>query len=387
MQPTIYFASDHAGFELKNLLVSYVRDTLRYDVIDCGADVYDQNDDFTEFIATAVREISANPKTTKGIILGGSGQGEAMLANRFHNVRAVVYYGGDEEIIRLSRVHNDANVLSLGARFIDSEEAKHAVSLWLSFEHEPVDKYDRRILDIELESQDETVIPTPLLSPLAVTLAPSIPAQSFTQIESLFLSLTGVASEVQVDLVDGVFAPFVSWPFTEAGAIKELFKLQKYADVFDIEIDCMSMHPEKYLDAFVALGVSRVIVHAGTTSVFEDCIAHACANGYAIGLGILNSTPMEVLTTYAEVIDFVQVMGIEHIGQQGQPFDVRTLETVKTIRSLYPRLEIAVDGAVNKDTIPALVEAGVNRFTPGSAIVASENPSQAYRELARMVGL
>ena len=115
LQPIIYFATDHAGFELKQALLPFVRDILGYEVVDCGATSLNPEDDFTDFISQAAREVAANPDGTKAIILGGSGQGEAMLANRFHSVRAVVYYGGNKDIITLSRTHNDANVLSLGA--------------------------------------------------------------------------------------------------------------------------------------------------------------------------------------------------------------------------------------------------------------------------------
>lgn len=127
----IYISTDHAGFKLKQTLVSYLKD-LEYDVEDFGAHQYDENDDYPDFIAPVARAISddSNQKSM-GIILGGSGQGEAIVANRFPRVRAVVCYGPPFEIVRLSREHNDANILSLGARFITEDEAKEAVVLWL----------------------------------------------------------------------------------------------------------------------------------------------------------------------------------------------------------------------------------------------------------------
>ncbi|MCF7835955.1 MAG: RpiB/LacA/LacB family sugar-phosphate isomerase [Candidatus Marinimicrobia bacterium] len=126
----IYLASDHAGFELKESLRKWLVEE-GYEVKDFGAFSLIEKDDYPDFIKPLAKEISENPNDAKGIILGGSGQGEAITANRFKNVRAVVYYGGQKEIIKLSREHNDANILSLGARFLSKEEAKDAVKIWL----------------------------------------------------------------------------------------------------------------------------------------------------------------------------------------------------------------------------------------------------------------
>lgn len=224
--------------------------------------------------------------------------------------------------------------------------------------------------------------PMPLRS-----LVPSLPAQSFTEIRTLLDTLRGISPGVQIDIVDGVFAPYVSWPFTEPDVIHAFTQLGEYCNDFEIEIDCMCMHPEVYLDLFVALGVKRVVIHAGSTDDYEGCITHAHTHGYRIGLGIKNDTPTEIRDEYIPLFDFVQVMGIAHIGVQGQPFDERTLDTVSEIRKKYPHLEIAVDGAVNAETMPALFDVGVDRFAPGSAIAKSNDPRTAYKQLTQMVGL
>ena len=144
----IYFASDHAGFELKNALRTYVQNELSHETIDCGAFAYDETDDYPGFVRKAAESV-ARDSAARAIILGKSGQGEAMAANRFPNVRAAVYYGGSEEIVTLSRVHNDANVLSLGAGFLDEETAKRVVSLWLQTEFSGEARHKRRIRDID----------------------------------------------------------------------------------------------------------------------------------------------------------------------------------------------------------------------------------------------
>jgi len=145
----IFIATDHAGFELKNSLIPFLTEELGHEVVDCGAFSYDEDDDYPDFISVAISNLKEEIGETKAIILGGSGQGEASLANRYSGIRAAVYYGGPEEIITLSREHNDANVLSLGARFIDEITAKEAVRLWLSTDFSGEERYRRRIEKID----------------------------------------------------------------------------------------------------------------------------------------------------------------------------------------------------------------------------------------------
>jgi len=139
----IVLASDHAGFEYKRELLQYLEE-MGVETVDVGAHTYDENDDYPEFIANAAKEVSAHPNNTIAVILGGSGQGEAMVANRFREVRAAVYNTDNPKIVKLAREHNDANVLSLGARFITIEQAKEAVKLFLATPFSEDPKYNRR---------------------------------------------------------------------------------------------------------------------------------------------------------------------------------------------------------------------------------------------------
>ena len=143
----IHLATDHAGLDLKNTIKEFL---LRggYDVTDNGAHEYDALDDYPDFIFPCARAVAADP-SSRGIILGGSGQGEAMAANRIKGVRAAVFYNGPEEIIKLSREHNNANILSLGARFMSEEEIYKIIELWLE---EPFEggRHERRIAKLDL---------------------------------------------------------------------------------------------------------------------------------------------------------------------------------------------------------------------------------------------
>ena len=381
MKPTIYLASDHAGFELKQELIAYVRDELGYAVHDHGAHTYDPEDDFTDFVAQTAREVSASPTTSLGIILGGSGQGEAMLANRFHDVRAVVYYGGDMQIISLSREHNDANVLSLGARFVSVDDAKKAVALWLSTPHNPKEKYDRRIEEMESMSLSGAALTTAV----TYSLVPSYPAESYEALAEVMTKLEGSASGMQIDMVDGQFVPAISWPFTEKDVASAVTKLERFKDSFVLEADCMCLDPLQYLDTFVRAGFKRIVIHMESTDAYSACIAHKQEHGYMLGFAITNDTPLQVVDAYIDDVDFIQVMGIKEVGKQGEPFDERTLSTVTRLRSRYPHLEIAVDGAVNTVTLPLLKRAGATRFAPGSAIVHAPDVVDAYEQLSSML--
>ncbi len=127
---TVHFATDHAGFELKESLKRYVA-SLGHEVKDHGAFAYDADDDYPGFVVEAARAVAADG-TSRAIILGASGAGEAIVANRIAGVRAGTYYGGPLDIVRLMREHNDTNTLSLGARFLSEEQAHGAVRLWLN---------------------------------------------------------------------------------------------------------------------------------------------------------------------------------------------------------------------------------------------------------------
>lgn len=126
----IFLAADHAGFELKEFLSNHLIQ-LGYNVEDCGAYEMDSTDDYPDFIIPAARKVASDPDS-RGIIMGGSGQGEAIAANRIKGVRAAVYYDGPIDIVRLSRSHNNANILSLGARFISNEKAVEVVKMWFN---------------------------------------------------------------------------------------------------------------------------------------------------------------------------------------------------------------------------------------------------------------
>lgn len=144
----IYLATDHAGFELKEKVKAWLKER-GYTVHDEGAFELNPEDDYPDFVRVAAKQVAGNPEEDRAIIFGGSGQGEAMVANRYPGVRATVYYGGQPEIIDLSRSHNNANVLALGARFVSAKEAFEAIETWLKAPAATDERHLRRVAKID----------------------------------------------------------------------------------------------------------------------------------------------------------------------------------------------------------------------------------------------
>lgn len=157
----VYIATDHAGFALAQAL-SACAAGLGHDVENCGAYTFDASDDFTDFISRAGRKLAADAAArveSRAIVLGGSGQGEAMLMNRFKGVRCALYYGeaGNQidasgkslDMLASTRMHNDANALSLGARFLNEEAAKAAVTRFLGTPFSGEERHARRIAKLD----------------------------------------------------------------------------------------------------------------------------------------------------------------------------------------------------------------------------------------------
>lgn len=126
----IHIATDHAGLDLKNIIRDYLI-SKGHEVTDHGAHEYDALDDYPDYIFPCAKAVASDLES-RGIILGGSGQGEAMAANRVKGVRAAVFYNGPVEIVKLSREHNNANILSLGARFMTEDEIYDVIQMWLN---------------------------------------------------------------------------------------------------------------------------------------------------------------------------------------------------------------------------------------------------------------
>lgn len=141
----VYLASDHAGFDLKEEIKVHLL-SKNYDVEDCGNFDKVEDDDYPDWISKVAEKVS-NDEDSKGIVFGKSGEGEAIVANKFKNVRAVV--GFNSENVRLTRQDNDANILSIGSKFVNSAMAKELADVFLQTPFSEAERHIRRINKIK----------------------------------------------------------------------------------------------------------------------------------------------------------------------------------------------------------------------------------------------
>ncbi|MEE1802584.1 ribose-5-phosphate isomerase [Streptomyces sp. JV176] len=137
----VYLGSDHAGFELKNHLVEWLT-AQGHDPVDCGPHVYDAQDDYPPFCLRAAERTAADGDSL-GIVIGGSGNGEQIAANKVKGVRAVLAWS--EQTAALGREHNDANVISVGGRMHTQDEVTRFIEVFLATPYSGAERHARRI--------------------------------------------------------------------------------------------------------------------------------------------------------------------------------------------------------------------------------------------------
>lgn len=215
---------------------------------------------------------------------------------------------------------------------------------------------------------------------------PAIIPHTFEQLSRDVERVKDYASLVQIDVVDGAYAPVTTWPFNEDhdGSFEQLVSGElalPHAELVRFEVDLMVNAPDVLLDSWIAAGFSHLIVHVESTEDLKTIIARLRMAGRGIGLALRPSTPNEVIEPWVSQVDFVQFMGNDSIGRHGVALDERVIEKVRALRSAFPAAVIAVDIGVNSNTAPALVEAGVNKLVSGSAIFNSDEPQRVMAEL------
>ncbi len=227
------------------------------------------------------------------------------------------------------------------------------------------------------------------------TIIPAILPTSLEDLRERLTRLSGLVDEVQIDIVDGVFASPATWPYSETGHTGGVENVEEDAlfslGSFRYETDLMVEHPWEKLRTWISAGATRVTIHAESVHSLETLIRSAqetygydpqfSSNLLSIGVAFMPDADVSLFDSCFDQIHYVQFMGIARIGRQGEPFDPRVLEAIKSFRKKYKNIPIQVDGGVSKDTAPALFKAGASRLVVGSDIWHAQNIREEIEHL------
>jgi len=219
-----------------------------------------------------------------------------------------------------------------------------------------------------------------------VEIIPAILEKDYEDLKNKIALVRGVVPMVQIDLCDGIFVPFRTWPFSSGGGGDEHFQRilneqegMPFWEDIDFEFDLMVIDAVENFDIYTKLGPKRIIFHIEAVGELEsfhhflEGIDMYIRDSIEIGIAINPSTPLEQISPLISNIDFVQCMGNDKIGHKGVPFDEQVYEKIKILREKYPDLPIAVDIGVNKITAPLLIERGATKLITGSAIFNTDD--------------
>ncbi len=225
-----------------------------------------------------------------------------------------------------------------------------------------------------------------------VEIIPAVLPKSFADLEAHVAKIHTGAKTIQIDVVDGKFAHNKTWPYRDHETFEHIVAEEHglpFWDDLDYEFDLMIEDSHLTATEFAHAGASRIVIHAGAHGAVEGLRSLAElreeTGAYSIttGLALLPTMQPDVLDSFDTLFDYVQVMGIEREGFQGQPFNEHAIPLIERLRRRYPDLLIQVDGAVKLENVRALVQAGANRLIVGSAIFEADDPLEALEALKR----
>jgi ribulose-phosphate 3-epimerase len=217
---------------------------------------------------------------------------------------------------------------------------------------------------------------------------PAILPRSRSDLEEKLARLIDIraVTAVQIDAVDGRFATPACWPYTLPGALASFLRAGatlSHRDRFTYDADLMVDSPESAANAWSALGATRLTIHVESARSLSRTIEalrthHGHARDFApglfsLGLALGTATDLALITPHLIHVDYVQLMGIANIGKQGQPFDRRVLEKVRTLRRLDASITIQIDGGVTLANAHELLLAGADRLVVGHDIWSSKD--------------
>lgn len=211
-----------------------------------------------------------------------------------------------------------------------------------------------------------------------IEVVPAIIPDNFAHLTDEVEKVAKFVSRIQVDVMDGKYAPSKSWPYSNERDWAYLQLLEgkthlPHITEISYELDMMVENPEEHIDDWMKVGFKTLIIHTESTKQLPQIIEKATEHSVDVGLALKPATSLEQLDTYIEQIAFVQFMGNNKIGYHGVSLDSFVLPKISTLRAKYPELIIGIDIGVTEETVQILVDHGVNKLVSGSAIYNSED--------------
>lgn len=227
-----------------------------------------------------------------------------------------------------------------------------------------------------------------------IEIVPAILPKNYEDLKNKIALVRGIVPLVQIDICDGIFVQNLTWPFLKKSDFKNLEKSDfrendldehfhkilneeegmPFWEDINFELDLMVVDAVSNFDIYTKLGAKRIIFHieaVGDLKEFKNFLEGIdmyIREMIEIGIAIDIKTPLEQFFPLINNIDFVQCMGIDNVGFQGQEFDKKVIENIETLKEKYPDLIISVDGGVDFETASLLINAGASRLIIGSAI-------------------
>jgi ribulose-phosphate 3-epimerase len=215
-----------------------------------------------------------------------------------------------------------------------------------------------------------------------VEIIPAVMPTSYADLQQKMGRIEGLVPWVHLDMMDGFFVPSTSWPYHAEDVVAFTEQVQRkkvlpYTETMHYEIDLMVEHPEEEISKWYALGVRRFIVHfesLDSADALEHILLEYSKEGVSeVGIAIGMETPISEIEPILKEVDFVHFMAIKKIGFQGEPFDPAVYDKIKSLRKVYKKGIISVDGGVSLENARELLNAGVDRLISGSVIFNSES--------------
>lgn len=226
---------------------------------------------------------------------------------------------------------------------------------------------------------------------------PAVLPFSRKELEDELALLTRISSvnRVQIDVVDGRFASPISWPYTAPQEFRDMVKrgeMLPNLNRFEYEIDLMCFDAEQAAEMWINLGAMRLVFHSESTTDLTRLLASANkrygASGFtsliSFGLAINVASELALIELCLHDVKFVQFMGIARIGRQGQPFDKRVLDKIRTFRTRHPEMTIQVDGGISLGNAKEIVAYGVSNLVIGSSIMRAGNPGEVIEKFEEL---